>query len=325
VVVALVGSAAATACWSSPSDSTPNGGIGIKLLEAPVSRRDDPRANLYIIDHLAPGADIHRQVEIGNSSDSIQTVEIYAGAATVGDAKFAYSEGRTPNELTTWISFDHPKIDLPAHSTTPVMTTIAVPRSGTTGEQYAVIWAQISAPPTASHGLGMNNRVGIRVYLDVGPGGEPPSDFEIEKLTTARSSDGRPEFIAQVRNTGRRAVDISGSLTLSEGPGSLSAGPFDVTVGSTLAPGDSSPVSVLLNKQLPNGPWKASLTLKSGLIQKTVSATITFPDEAGKGGAVVLDSGWSLFTWASIALAALVVGAGGVVLRHRMKRRRALV
>jgi hypothetical protein len=47
---------------------------------------------------------------------------------------------------------------------------------------------------------------------------------------------------------------------------------------TTLRPGASDQVAIPLDKSLPNGPWDASLTMRSGRLERTVTATITFPD-----------------------------------------------
>jgi len=78
----------------------------------------------------------------------------------------------------------------------------------------------------------------------------------VESLQAARRTDGRPVVTAQVRNTGERALDIRGELALSDGPGGLSAGPFPVTVGTTLAVGATAPVEVVLDEAIKGGPWR---------------------------------------------------------------------
>jgi hypothetical protein len=83
--------------------------------------------------------------------------------------------------------------------------------------------------------------------------------------------------LAKVHNTGGRALDMSGSLRLADGPGQLTAGPFDATVGTTLGIGQTAPVTVMLDPSLPVGPWKATLELRSGLLRRKVEGTLTFP------------------------------------------------
>ncbi len=228
--------------------------FGIRLLEAPASRRDDPRARSYIVDHLLPGTVIHRRFEVSNTSGSALRPELYAAAADVQNGTFGLAPGRTRNELSDWISVDRAVVDLPPHSARRLTATIAVPRQAAAGERYAVIWAQVASPKTAAHQVSVVHRIGIRVYLDIGPGGEPPSDFRIETLTPERTREGRPQVVAQVRNTGRRALDLNGTLTLSEGPGSLRAGPFRATPGTTLGPGQAGPVLIELGRLSPARP-----------------------------------------------------------------------
>lgn len=323
VVAALVQGVATTGCWSATPAGTSGDGIGIKLLDAPTDRRDDPRANKYIIDFLPPGSVISRRVEVWNTSDEAKSVEVYAGAADIRDAEFTGGSDRASNELSSWISFDRTRLDLPARGKTAVLATIAVPANATGGEQYAAIWAQVAAPPSAPGTVRLINRVGVRIYLSIGPGGEPRSDFEIENLTPARTADGRPEVLAQVHNTGGRAVDVSGSLLLTDGPGELRAGPFQVSAGKTIEPGGRTQVSVLLDQNLPVGPWKAELSLTSGLINRTATAVITFPSAPGIGEPVVPESAY--FTAALSGLLAVACTALLWIGIRSWRRRRALL
>lgn len=164
------------------------------------------------------------------------------------------------------------------------------------GERYAVIWAEVSAPAASRRkGITLVNRVGIRTYLDVGPGGEPPTDFKIGEIVPQRTGDGQPRIEATVANTGQRAIDLEDGVTMSGGPSSLSAGPFPVERGTTLAPGQQGSVSILLGRDLPDGPWKFSLTLESGRIEHTRTGTLTFRRKPGTWGlAASMDSPLSL-------------------------------
>jgi hypothetical protein len=158
--------------------------------------------------------------------------------------------------------------------------TIAIPRDAPPGEQYGVVWAETRSSAPAGGGITRVSRVGIRLYLSVGPGGAPASTFTIESLTGGRSSGGQPQVLASVHNTGGRALDMSGTLQLSAGPGGLSAGPFPANLGTTLAIGASEPIVILLDGQIPDGLWHALVALRSGLIERSASATIDFPATA---------------------------------------------
>lgn len=326
MLLAVAGAASPTAALSSPAAAaadTPTGGIGVHLLDAPTDRMYDRRAHEYIIDHLAPGDTIRRRIQVTSTVDTPVHVDLYPAAATIENGAFDLAADRTPDELTTWVKLDVPSLDLPAYGTKAVGATISVPREASPGERYAVIWAQVAAPADPSAGgIRMVSRAGVRVYLDIGPGGEPPSDFEITSLTPGRMPDGEPEVLAQVRNTGQRALDMSGTLSLSDGPASLSAGPFPARLGTTLGIGDSEAVTVPLDQRIPNGPWNVRLTLASGMVEHTVTATLTFPD-SGIGAAVKTSRLLFSHTIAWTALIALgVAGVAGVAFRRSAVRRR---
>ena len=58
--------------------------------------------------------------------------------------------------------------------------------------------------------------------------------------------------------------------------GGLTGGPYQAQLGATLAPGQSEPVWFVLTDQVGNGPWNATVTLRSGLIQESFRGQITF-------------------------------------------------
>jgi hypothetical protein len=169
-------------------------------------------------------------------------------------------------------------VTVPAGQRILATASIAVPQDVKSGERYAVLLAEL---PAQGSGVKVLNRVGVRVYLDVGRGAVPASDFRVDSLQASRASDGHPVVTAQVHNTGGRALDMRGSLTLSDGPDGLSAGPFPATLGTTLAPGQTEPVTVNLGKSIRGGPWTARLTLTSGLLTRRAEGKLTFPDAAG--------------------------------------------
>jgi hypothetical protein len=96
-----------------------------------------------------------------------------------------------------------------------------------------------------------------------------------------------------------------------------------VGTATTLAPGTSGEVLVVLDPELPNGPWAANLVLTSGLLSEVASATLSFP-AAGTAAPVVVDHSpdWALIAGVSLAVL-LVLAAGAVVLVLRARRTRA--
>jgi hypothetical protein len=301
----------------------PDGSIGIRLLEAPEDLADDPRARLYIIDHLNQGDTIRRRIEVSSGLDHPIRLRLYAAGAVVSTSAFRFLEGQTQNELSSWTTVDPTSVEVPPHGSTTALVTIAVPEDAEDGERYAVVWAQTPPSAPSDGGVIAVDRVGIRVYLSVGRGGAPPTDFRIESLTASRDDAGRPIVSATVVNTGGRAIDLSGTLRLSEGPGGLSAGPFPAELGATIGIGQRGTVRVVLARSIPDGPWTADLRLRSNLVKRQARGRITFPSAPGAGSDPVLtEEGSSLALLAVIVAIGLAMAAGlwlFFVLRRRRK------
>ena len=303
----------------------PQPGIGIRLVDAPKDRADDPRALIYIVDHVAPGTSLTRRVEISNGTPDAVRLDVYDAAARAQGGGFVIGDGRAENELTDWIEVAPPMLQLAPGERGRATVTVRVPAQASAGERYGAVVAELPARDPAA-GISVGARVGIRVYLSVGPGGEPATDFEISTLTAKRLGSGEPAVAAQVRNTGGRAVDVIGELRLSEGPSGLQAGPFPVEVGATLEPGAEGDAMVVLDRDVPAGPWKARLTLRSGRVERQVEAVITFPTADGTSSEPVPVNEVTGTTGGRVALAiavALLVLIAALAALALMRRRRA--
>jgi hypothetical protein len=269
---------AASAVAATPAKTV--GGIGVRLVTAPGNSHVGPLARSYIVERVAPGTSLRRRIVISNTTRSTVVVSVYPAAASLHRGAIVFGAGHSPNELTGWTSVSRDVLRLAPGTATYETVTIHVPRNASAGERYGVIWAAVSSPAPAGGGVTVVNRVGVRMYLSIGPGGAPPSNFAVGRLTAERSATGQPVVVGTVRNSGKRTLDIRGSLTLSGGPGGLRAGPFPVTLGAALGPGASEPATVRLDGRLPRGPWRAQLRLTSGPLQRTTAAMITFPRRA---------------------------------------------
>ncbi len=161
-------------------------GIGLRLLDIPTAAQDDPRAQSYVVDRLAPGTVIQRRIQVQNDSDSTQLVRIYPGAAHIEAGSFIGEDDPAVNELTTWTSVDQEQLEVAPGESADVTVTIDVPADAPEGEQYAAIWAEIRSTPNKNANIIQASRVGIRMYLSVGPGNGKPADFSIDSLTSAR-------------------------------------------------------------------------------------------------------------------------------------------
>ena len=307
---------------SAAGSPTPGGSVGFRLIDAPTDRAQDPRARIYIVDHLAPGTTIHRRVEVSNGTAQALHIRLYAGAATLEQGEFKAPGGPGGNELAGWTSVSAPAVDVPPGSAVQATVTIAVPSSAPTGERYGVVWAELP-PSQGNGGVSLVNLTGVRIYLSVGPGGEPASGFDIQSLVARRDQQGHPVVAAQVRNTGGRALDLAGRASLSGGPGRLSAGPFDAK-NETLPIGQSGDVFIPLGPAIPSGSWDVHVTLHSGLIENTAEAVVEVPTPSASAQAPVrarpVKSGpSSTVLIAGVALVGAV--SAGLALTFRRHRR----
>src|SRR5260221_2820732 len=69
----LVLAAPASASTARPDPNTHgavDGSIGLRLVDVPTGARDDPRARLYVFDHLLPRTVIHRRIDVSNTTAS---------------------------------------------------------------------------------------------------------------------------------------------------------------------------------------------------------------------------------------------------------------
>ncbi len=270
IIPAAVGGAVANAIVAPPS-------FGTRLVDVPVSEAHNPRALQAIIDDLRPGTVIRRRILIANNEPQTSHFAVYPDGARIRNGSFTGDAGETRNELTTWISIQHGRVTLGPDKTVMDLVTIRVPRVATRGEHYGVIWVQQSARAKGGHGVAVTevNRVGIPIYLAVSHGALP-TKYAITAIAGHRSPQGQPVLTARISNTGGRAVNLSGTVSLTNGPGGTSGGPFPSRTVVTLAPGQSGTLIFLAGKRLPDGPWLATVTAVSGLNKVTASATVDF-------------------------------------------------
>lgn len=306
--------------------TVPPGQIGIKLLDGPASQQNDARAREYIVDQLGPGGSLTRHVEIVNTTTTLRSISVYAAGASIGGGSFIFADGTSPNELSSWTTVSTSTLSLKPGQSATVAVTIAVPANASSGERYAVIWAQATSAAVPGT-IGETNRVGVRIYLDVA-GSPQPSSFDVTTFAATRALDGTAMLAVTVHNTGGRAIDLNGTLILSAGPvGAALPPPATVDKVTTIAAGDSQPVHFNLGPKVANGPWKATVVLASGDLTKSASSIVTFP--ARTGPTVVLaplppkHSGSSSPVWLIVTIGLTVLSiALGFFLGRRGHRRR---
>jgi hypothetical protein len=280
ILIAVV-TAGALAPAVAVAQAPAEGGVGIRLVEVPTASKDDPRANQYIVDSVTPGTDVRRRIEVSNGSAQPIVPRLYLGGAAIKDGVFVPSDDPAA-EVVEWGAVTPREVSLAPGEKKEAVVSIHVPTDVVAGERYGAIWAELPAVQSGTAGIAAVNRVGVRVYLDVRPGGEPPTSFRLDSFAPSLGDDGRPGVDIAACNDGQRAIDLSGSLSLTEGPGGVSAGPFaHEGPAVTIAPGQCAVVPIRLSADLPRGPWKATVTLRSGKVERAATAGITFPTERG--------------------------------------------
>jgi hypothetical protein len=314
---------AGTARSASPRSAsvTGPGGVGVRLLDVPADAVNNPRARAYIVDNLTPGTTIHRRMVVSNTTKSELHVAVYPDAATISRGSFAGAPGHTVNDLSSWTTVSRPTLDIPAGSTAVDTVTVAIPSAASPGERYAVVWAEVRGAKNGGS-IELVSRAGIRMYVSVG-GTNPVTSFTMNTMTGQRNSGGHPVVRALVHNTGGRAVDLAGTLTMSSVTGALTAGPYPAQLGTTLAPGQSEPVSFVLTSQMADGPWNATVTLGSGLNKQAFRAQITFP-RAGTApvpAARPASGGFGIVpVLAGAIFIVLLAALGALIISHRRRR-----
>jgi hypothetical protein len=294
------------------------GGVGIRLLDVPVEQQNDPRARSYLVDEVAPGGRIERRVQVENSTGGDEHVYLYAGPAEIADGVFTV-DGVDARDISSWITPGVGELQLDGDGTVAVPVTITVPADAPEGEYYAGIWAEVRSPG-ATESVTLANRVGVRVYLTVGPGNGPPPDFAISGILAERDSAGVPVLSATVSNTGTTAVDLGGTAQLDTSSGGVSAGPF-TTGNLTLAPGQQGMLQVPTDAAIADGQWTATISLTSGLVTREATGDVTIDGatDASTPAPATADGIPTVVLIAAIALLILVAAGLVIVLLVRLR------
>jgi hypothetical protein len=150
------------------AESSATGSIGIRIVQIPDSVKDDPRSGYYIVARLLANEVFSQRIEISNSTSNPASINVYPAAATNVNGVFLPAAGNTQNQLTSWTVVSPSNLIIPAGSYADVNVTISVPAQVTNGAMYGVIWASDSGAPNSA-GIVSINRVGIRMYDEVGP------------------------------------------------------------------------------------------------------------------------------------------------------------
>ena len=271
---AVLGLVLGAALWAVAPEigSADEGAISIGLADE-AGAPDDPRSRFYVVDVVEPGTRLEREVRVGNATPVDRSIDVYVTDATVEEGDFHLDD--EPAELAAWSSLEPTTLDIPAGGSATASVSFDVPEDATDGERYGVIWAQ----PHGADSQGVVNRVGVRVYLLVASDGTSSTDVAVDTLRPRRDDAGRAEVVIAMSNTGERATDVSGTL-------SLDGDAHRAVLGQrvTLAPGETRQATATFEDDVSDGPWRALLSLEINGIARQAAATIEFPDGPGETG-----------------------------------------
>jgi hypothetical protein len=204
-------------------DAAPVATLGMQLLGPTVPV--DSLGRVYIVGRLSPGASVRRRVEITNTGRRPALVSVYPAAASVEHGRFGFAPGSTPDELSRWTALSTRLLRVPPRGRRFETVTVRVPRRVSSGERYAVVWAQVSARAPLAGGVTLVDRVGVRMYISIAHGNEGAASFAIGSVHAERSPTGRPSLAASVRNNGQQTLELNGSVTLFDGPEAFAPDP----------------------------------------------------------------------------------------------------
>jgi len=248
------------------SAGVPGSGIGIGLIAPP--------GQPWIVETPEPGDVITRHVRVYNNTGAAQAVSVYAGPASIENRVFTEEAVGETNALTSWTTVDHPTLQLSDGEDAEVKVTITVPPDAPSAQLYGVLYAAVDG-----------SRPGVRMYVTVGGDNGPAADFTVTDLVPQRQSNGIATVSATVTNNGGRAIDLTGTLQLTDGPygrftDAVLAKPTTLAAHATgsvlfIIPGSSS---------LPAGPWTARTRLRNGYFAHDLNKQITFPEKPSGGG-----------------------------------------
>src|SRR5580698_10716810 len=89
---------------SAASKPVSSGGIGIRLIADESSSPAEPLGLVYVVERIAPGHRVIREVEISNTTNAMADIAVFPAASSIVRAKFSFAPGTTENQLSGWTS-----------------------------------------------------------------------------------------------------------------------------------------------------------------------------------------------------------------------------
>lgn len=211
----------------------------------------------------SPGSVIHDHVAIVNIAVAPITLDVYAADATLSGGQFTLRlQGEKQRDIGSWITIDGPsRITIPGRTAKGptiriVPFVLHVPTHGSPGDHAGAVLVSLhTAANDNGNSIGLNQRVGTRVYLRVAGPVHPA--LTVEGLTARyRAHDvwnplgtGDVAVSYRVRNTGN--VILSGTQAVSVSGLFASAKASHLPAIPALLPGDYFDVKTVVKNVFP--------------------------------------------------------------------------
>lgn len=280
---------------------------------------EDERASRYIVDHVVPGSTLERDVTIGNDGDAPVDVELSVGGSEIVEHRLVFDDEGTgvEREIVEWAQLPRDRVTVAPRESVTVPVELVVPPDAEDGERYGVVWAAVRSTSTGA--ATVVNRVGVRIYLSVGDGPAPPSDFTVDLVAAGRADDGAPYLDVTLSNVGGRAVEPQGTVTFAGKAG-------EIEPGFTLTPADSGELRVRFDDDAARADaGEVDVVLGANGVDRRATAEVAFPTTPGRrAGPVVAepvgagDRARTLPTAIAAAMAAVVAVTAARARRGRI-------
>jgi hypothetical protein len=143
------------------------GSVGIRIAQIPADVANNPYSKAYIVSRVYPGVALTQRLEVFNTSSQEFKVSLYPGKATLSGGNFEVADGRTGNDLTSWVKLTPSTVTVKSGQSQYFDVTILPPMGAPSIQQFGVIWAEVQGDKNAA-GITAVSRVGIRMYVPVG-------------------------------------------------------------------------------------------------------------------------------------------------------------
>jgi hypothetical protein len=143
------------------------GSVGIRIAQIPADVVNNPYSKAYIVSRIYPGVALTQRLEVFNTSSQEFKVSLYPGKASLSGGNFEVAEGRTGNDLTSWVKLSPNTVTVKPGQSKYFEVTILPPVDAPSIQQFGVIWAEVQGDRNAN-GITAVSRVGIRMYVPVG-------------------------------------------------------------------------------------------------------------------------------------------------------------